>query len=441
MRSTVAVEPVTSIVREPDFHYTWATRLRPHELLHECTPYNSSGGFRAPVEVIVFPNAKGTAGFSVLSSREYLAKGADLDKGAAAVRFNADTTDPFSVIWEPDGVAGAPQAVGRVHVIGPVGVTSIMREMIERSATPQVAQHPEAVVRRGVELNGSDVSSVLRPALSEAGLVKSVSIPPGRLRLVSRLEKELLSPGATLTHEVVIAATVPEAVNKAAGLECEIAVFPKGWINLASDSKRLSEDVIERRVPENWGRPQDGRTGAGSRYVFESLVSRSSVLLASTPPVSRRPPSGQRGAEVRVRLTRRGVEVCRLHHPFWIEQPQRTANAQSGPSAFAEEVQHILDLALLSDADVARATGAPVTTVRGWLNDVREPTGEETGRVNELSAIVDRLAGVMTPDFIALWLRKPLHVLDDEKPVDVLARGDYTKVSRVIAALESPVAS
>jgi hypothetical protein len=75
------------------------------------------------------------------------------------------------------------------------------------------------------------------------------------------------------------------------------------------------------------------------------------------------------------------------------------------------------------------------------LQDAKEPDGHEAERFNELAAIVDRLSAVMDPNFIPLWLRKPLRVLGDEKPLDVLARGDYKGLSRVVAALESPVAS
>lgn len=426
---------------EPEFYYTWPTRLRPHPFLRECTPYNTSGGFRAPVEVVVFPKEKDSTGYSVLSSREYLKRGADLDDGAAAIRFNAETTDPFSVIWEPEVTRGDRQAVGRVHVIGPSWVTTIMRDMIEKSATAQVKKRLDSVLESGTRLNGRHGSSTPRPALTDTGLVKSVSVPPGRLRLLSRLDTELLRPRSTLIHELVLVATLPDAVNEASDVECEIAVFPKGWITMASDPLGPREDVIVLPAPANWARPHDGRTGAGSRYVFESVVRRSHVGLVSPPPPARRPPSGRRGAEVRARLFRGDVELCRLHHPFWIEPPEQPSPSRSAPSPFAEELQHLLDLALLGDADIARATGTPVDVARAWLRDAREPSGDEAERVNELSAIVDRLAGVMAPDFIALWLRKPLRVLDDEKPLDVLAGGDYRRVSRVVASLESPVAS
>lgn len=47
----------------------------------------------------------------------------------------------------------------------------------------------------------------------------------------------------------------------------------------------------------------------------------------------------------------------------------------------------------------------------------------------------------MEGSYIPVWLRKPNTLLDDEKPIDLVATADYRKVSRVIAALEgTPVA-
>ena len=34
-----------------------------------------------------------------------------------------------------------------------------------------------------------------------------------------------------------------------------------------------------------------------------------------------------------------------------------------------------------------------------------------------------------------VWMRKPI-ALDDDKPLDVIANGDYRRVSRVVAGLE-----
>ena len=110
-------------------------------------------------------------------------------------------------------------------------------------------------------------------------------------------------------------------------------------------------------------------------------------------------------------------------------------------TAFAEEAIRIRDEGRLSEDDIARATGAKRSTARAWLALTRSPTGSRAERLAELSAIVDRLTRVIDPDYIPVWIVKPIPALGDEKPIDVIARGDYRDVARVISALESPPAS
>jgi hypothetical protein len=38
---------------------------------------------------------------------------------------------------------------------------------------------------------------------------------------------------------------------------------------------------------------------------------------------------------------------------------------------------------------------------------------------------------------VPVWLRKPIALLDDDKPLDVIATGEYRRVSRVLAGLEA----
>lgn len=109
--------------------------------------------------------------------------------------------------------------------------------------------------------------------------------------------------------------------------------------------------------------------------------------------------------------------------------------------AFAEEAIHIRDTGHLSDRDIARATGAGVSTVGAWLRRTRSPTGERAERLAELSAIVERLARVMEPSYIPVWLHKPLTALGDEKPIDLLAQGEWRSIARLISELESPTFS
>jgi len=43
----------------------------------------------------------------------------------------------------------------------------------------------------------------------------------------------------------------------------------------------------------------------------------------------------------------------------------------------------------------------------------------------------------MRAEDIPVWLVKPVEALDDDKPIDVIARGDYRQVARLIAGLEA----
>jgi uncharacterized protein (DUF2384 family) len=106
------------------------------------------------------------------------------------------------------------------------------------------------------------------------------------------------------------------------------------------------------------------------------------------------------------------------------------------PVGFAGEAAHIQEIGHLSVGDVARATGSDDSTVRAWLNETRSPTGERAERLAELSSLVERLANLMAGDYIPVWLRKPNPLLEDDKPLDVVAEGGYRRVSRLIASLE-----
>lgn len=108
------------------------------------------------------------------------------------------------------------------------------------------------------------------------------------------------------------------------------------------------------------------------------------------------------------------------------------------PTAFASEAAHINETGHLSPKDIARATGADETTARAWIRDDRSPSGDRAERLAELSAMVDRLVRVMDPEYVPVWMRKPIPLLDDDKPLDVIAAGEYRRVSQVVASLESP---
>jgi transcriptional regulator with XRE-family HTH domain len=107
-------------------------------------------------------------------------------------------------------------------------------------------------------------------------------------------------------------------------------------------------------------------------------------------------------------------------------------------SPLLEEAQRVHDLAGLSDRTIAAATGAKPSTVRGWLSGRSEPTGARAERLIELGEMTKRLALVVKPESIAVWLSRPIIALDDEKPIELIARGDYKKVAKLIAEIQYP---
>ncbi len=109
--------------------------------------------------------------------------------------------------------------------------------------------------------------------------------------------------------------------------------------------------------------------------------------------------------------------------------------------AYADEAIRIRRLAPLTERDIARATGAGVSTVSAWLHRTRAPSGQRAERLVELSAIIERLAAVLEQEYVPVWLNRPLAALGHRKPIDVLATGGYEELSQIVAGFEAPTFS
>ena len=103
---------------------------------------------------------------------------------------------------------------------------------------------------------------------------------------------------------------------------------------------------------------------------------------------------------------------------------------------YAREARRAHDIAGLTGTDIARATGTAPSTARAWLAGTRNPTGVRADRLIELSALVERLQRVMDGSYISVWLRRPIEALDDRKPLDLLANGEFRRVAGVVSSLE-----
>lgn len=122
-----------------------------------------------------------------------------------------------------------------------------------------------------------------------------------------------------------------------------------------------------------------------------------------------------------------------------MESPSKTARISLDMTlSYCDEAIEIKRLAPLTDRDIARATGAGVSTVGAWLRRTNAPTGERAERLVELAWIVEYATRVLKRDYIPVWLNKPVPILDREKPIDVIARGEYRRIADILASLESP---
>jgi hypothetical protein len=105
-------------------------------------------------------------------------------------------------------------------------------------------------------------------------------------------------------------------------------------------------------------------------------------------------------------------------------------------TGFADEVRRVRRLGV-GTSDIAVAVGAQPATINAWARATRRPTGAKRERFMELVALVDRLERVMSPRYVPLWLLKPLPALDDRRPLELLSKGRYRDVSKVVAELEN----
>lgn len=59
-------------------------------------------------------------------------------------------------------------------------------------------------------------------------------------------------------------------------------------------------------------------------------------------------------------------------------------------------------------------------------------------REAELSVILERLARVIEPEYIPIWLDTPVPALGGQKPADLVERREWQPLQEMIAGLESP---
>lgn len=98
-------------------------------------------------------------------------------------------------------------------------------------------------------------------------------------------------------------------------------------------------------------------------------------------------------------------------------------------------LDRLFDGDVVDAADVARVLGTRPRSVTRWLSARSMPRRHSEERLLELKAVVDLLRGVLREEPARLWLRSPNPDLGYEKPLDVVAKGEYQRVIDSILAL------
>jgi putative toxin-antitoxin system antitoxin component (TIGR02293 family) len=96
---------------------------------------------------------------------------------------------------------------------------------------------------------------------------------------------------------------------------------------------------------------------------------------------------------------------------------------------------------IVDSTDVARALGTTPRSVTRWQAADTAPRRETEERLLELKAVVDLLRRVLQPEPARLWLRSPHPGLDWQKPIDLVAGGEYRRVIGELLALAEGVTS
>jgi len=90
----------------------------------------------------------------------------------------------------------------------------------------------------------------------------------------------------------------------------------------------------------------------------------------------------------------------------------------------------------LDQGDIAYLVGANPRTVARWLaEDGSAPRTDVRRRALEVIAVLEQLSGVLTSQAGHDWLFSPNPALGHEKPIDLLADGQWRKVLGMISAM------
>ncbi|MYG94718.1 MAG: DUF2384 domain-containing protein [Acidimicrobiia bacterium] len=98
-------------------------------------------------------------------------------------------------------------------------------------------------------------------------------------------------------------------------------------------------------------------------------------------------------------------------------------------------LDHLYEGDVVDTADLARVSETNPRSVSRWRSQETTPRRDSEERLLELRAVVDLARTVMSDDAARFWLRSPNRNLGYEKPLDLIAEGEYQRVVDLLLAL------
>ncbi|MXY73799.1 MAG: DUF2384 domain-containing protein [Acidimicrobiia bacterium] len=108
-------------------------------------------------------------------------------------------------------------------------------------------------------------------------------------------------------------------------------------------------------------------------------------------------------------------------------------------TSFPQLLNRLYEGEVVDTADLARVSAAHPRSVLRWRVNNATPRRQTEERLLELRAVVDLTRDVMRDDAARSWMRAPNPDLGYEKPLDLVATGQYKRVIDLLLALSEGV--
>ena len=105
-------------------------------------------------------------------------------------------------------------------------------------------------------------------------------------------------------------------------------------------------------------------------------------------------------------------------------------------NAIAERIEAIQRSAEITAREIAQLLDTTPETISRWRGGKTEPHPKMRDSLLQLEWLVSELAELYRPQQAHLWLFSPHKLLNGERPVDLVRRGQTERVLQVIAQLK-----